>query len=252
MWASVFTALLLFSFSALASEKHPEPPRYGVNSDYAMPLIELKRSPGKTTLEGGILKDIGEAIFSELQIKPEVFLVPKKRVAPALLSGSVVMVCHLNEAWQSKIKDDVFWSQGIYRSTNVIVYVGERNISKIKDLYGERVGTVLNFVYQKMDEYFKKGMVVREDGPNNPANVQKLLSGRINFAIMSNIEFEYFKKIYPSLEAADLGLDSVMTKCALSKSQDYVTIERLDKAIATLKKNGQLEKILKQYQFEKK
>ncbi|XGC79559.1 substrate-binding periplasmic protein [Bdellovibrio bacteriovorus] len=253
MFAVLLAALLLWNTPGIAKTKSGEATlKYGVNSNYAMPLVEVRRTQDVVTLEGGILKDLGEAIYKELKLPLKVYLVPKRRVAPSLVSGNVAIVCHLNEVWQLPIKNDVLWSVDLYRSTNLIVYLGNKPVQKIKDLQGERVGTVLNFVYQVMDEYFKKGGVIREDAPNNDANIQKLINGRISYAIMSNLEFAYYKKMYPALESADLGLDTVMTKCALSKKQDIITIDELNKALSSIKKSGQLDRILKSYSYDKK
>jgi polar amino acid transport system substrate-binding protein len=239
--------LCTFSLGAFAKEPPPGAAYYGVNTDYAMPLVELKRTQqDPAELECGILKDLGEAIFKELGLKPLWFLLPKRRVAPSLISGDVSIICHLNEVWQPAIYKDVYWSKELYQSTNLIVFVGKKPIKKIKDLYGERIGVVLNFIYQSLDAYFKSGDIIRENGPNNESNVQKLLHGRLQFAVMSNLEFEFFKKTYPNLESVDLGMDTVMTKCALSR-KSKITIEQLNKAIDTIKRNGTLEKILKTY-----
>ncbi|WP_413290650.1 substrate-binding periplasmic protein [Bdellovibrio sp. HCB337] len=241
--------LILFSSSsvALSTEATNDTIFIGVNVNYTMPLVEIKNPLFNPEIESGILKDLAEAITQELKLKPVWLLLPKNRVAPSLLSGDVAMVCHLNEVWQPKIKKDVYWSQELYTSTNVIVHHGKKPINKASDLYGERVGTVMNFIYQNLDNEFAKKKIIREDGPNNEANIRKLKYGRINYIVMSNLEFDYYKKIYPTLESADLKMDSVETKCALSKKAP-ITLQQLNRAIDTIKKNGTFQKILKAYQ----
>ncbi|WP_374028300.1 substrate-binding periplasmic protein [Bdellovibrio bacteriovorus] len=246
MNALMALALILTPLCSLAKSSEPKVIRYGINSNYAMPLINVERVQNTPKLEGGLLKDLGLALFKELNLDPTWILLPKSRVASNLNSGNVHLVCHLNEVWQPAIRDTVSWSHELYRSSNLIVYIGGKPIHKAKDLYGKRVGGVLNFIYQYMDDYFKKGLILREDGPNNESNIQKLLNGRIDYIIMSNLEFEYYKKIYSSLESADLGMDEVITKCALSPKAP-VSLEELNRAIDTIRKNGTLEKILKSY-----
>lgn len=236
------------TFAHAAETNHQLSATYGVNSDYAMPLVDLKRIQNTQSLETGILKDLGEALFKEMNFKPTIILLPKKRVAPSLLSGSANIVCHLNEIWQSKIAKDVYWSHDIYQSTNVIVYIGNKPLHQIKDLYGLRVGGVLNFVYRDLEPHFQSKRITREDGPNNESNLQKLLNGRISAIIMSNLEYNYYKKLYPNLDSADLEMDSIMTKCALSKKSKKITLDKLNKAIDAIRKNGTLDKILKTYQ----
>ncbi|MNL12950.1 cystine transporter subunit [compost metagenome] len=236
------------NFARAAETDHQPVVTYGVNSDYALPLVEIKRIQNTQNLEGGILKDLGEALFKEMNLKPTIILLPKKRVAPSLSSGSANLICHLNEIWQSKIADDVSWSHDIYQSTNVIVYIGNKPLRQIKDLFGLRVGSVLNFVYRDLEPHFQSKRIIREDGPNNESNLQKLLNGRISAIIMSNLEYNYYKKTYPNLDSADIEMDSIMTKCALSKKSKKITLENLNKAIDAIQKNGTLDKILKTYQ----
>lgn len=236
--------ICLVSLCAFAAE--PTVIRFGVNSDYAMPLIQVSRKDNNPKLEAGILKDLGEALAAEMNMKVTWILLPKKRVAPNLLSGEISLICHVNEVWQPAIKDAVEWSHDLYRSTNVIVHTKKNSLRSIKDLYGERVGTVLNFVYTNLDKHFAKGEIKRENGPNNESNVQKLLHDRINYVVMSNLEFNYYKRIYPQLDFVDFGLDIVMTKCAVSK-KSTLNLNQLNKAIDSIKKNGTLDRILKSY-----
>ncbi|UXR65445.1 transporter substrate-binding domain-containing protein [Bdellovibrio bacteriovorus] len=217
-----------------------------MNSDYAMPLVDIQRSETSASLKDGILKDLGEALSKELGIPLNTLLLPKQRIAPALLSGRISLICHSSEIWQSKIKAQVFWSHDLYTSTNFVTYLKSRSPRNKKELHGERIGTVLNFIYGGLEEEFQKNLIQREDGPNIGSNVQKLLKGRVNYVLMSNLEYNYFKKSFPALQFSDFGQDSVITKCALSKKSG-ISLSQLNRAIDTIKKNGTLEKILKSY-----
>lgn len=240
----VILAFMLTPLCSSAKETSPVSETYGMNADYALPLLSIKRIQNTQQVDSGILKDLGHAIFKELHLTPEFVLLPKKRVAPSLISGSVNMVCHFHQNWQAKMVDDVYWSQDLYRCSNVIVFIGNKPIHKLLDLTGQRVGGVLNFVYVDAEPLFAAKIFVRENGPNNESNIQKLLNARINFIIMSNLEYEYFKKIYPNLDRADFEMDILNTKCALSKKSN-IKITDLNKAIATLKKNGTIERFSK-------
>lgn len=217
-----------------------------MNSDYAMPLVNIQRTETSAILKDGILKDIGEALSKELGIALNTLLLPKQRIAPALLSGWISFICHSSEIWQPKIKDDVWWSHDLYVSTNFVTFLKNKSPKSKSDLYKERIGTVLNFIYAGLEEDFQKGLILREDGPNIGSNVQKLLKGRVSYVLMSNLEYNYFKKSFPVLQFVDFGQDSVTTKCALSKKSS-ISLSQLNRAIDTIKKNGTLERILKSY-----
>jgi polar amino acid transport system substrate-binding protein len=235
--------------SSTATAKAKEQIVFGVNIDYAMPLVQMKDQAGTNILIGGILKDLGEALAKEMDLDIKWYLVPKRRVAPNLSSGKIDILCHLAEVWQPGIKNDVWWSNKLYRSANVLVYLKEQPISSLKEIYGEPVGVVLNFIYKGLDPSFESGTLKREDGPNNIANIKKLLKGRINYIVMSNLEFAYYHNLYPPLRSVDLAMDEVTTKCAVSK-KSKLKIEDVNKAIAKITRTGTLSKILNSYYFK--
>ncbi|WP_413557152.1 substrate-binding periplasmic protein [Bdellovibrio sp. HCB209] len=241
------TFITMFAFASFAAEKTEIV--FGVNMDYAMPLVQLQTENNSTTLEGGILKDLGTAIAKELKVTPKWFLVPKRRVGPNLSTGKIDILCHLNEVWQPAIKNDVWWTNKLYASSNVLVFLKDnKRITSVKDIEGEDVGVVLNFIYTSLDPHFQSGTIKREDGPNNLANIKKLLKGRIHYIVMSNLEFAYYNSLYPPLQSADLGMDSVLTKCAVSKKSS-LKIEDVNKAIAAITRSGTLDKILRSYYY---
>ncbi|MNK38585.1 membrane-bound lytic transglycosylase F [compost metagenome] len=240
---------VLFFLGMSLFAQTPPPPSdivYGVNMDFAMPLVGVNRVGEKPQLIEGIIKDIGDAIFKELKVEPKFSLLPKKRVAPSLVSGKVSFICHTNEAWQPLIKDEVLWSETLYKSDNWVVFTKGKAPRKISDLNGQRVGVILNFVYLNLDSSFEQKLVLREDSPNTESNLNKLLKGRLSYIIMSNIEYEYYKKKYPQLQFADVQIGSFMTKCALSRNSK-LSLKSLNKAIERIKENGTLDRILKKY-----
>lgn len=244
-----FIPALIFILSSSLSWAKEDPPDklyFGVNSNYTLPLIEVKNPLHKPEVESGLLKDLGDAIAGEMKLKPIWILLPKNRVAPSLLSGDIDLICHLHEIWQSQIKKDVWWTQELYQSVNVVVYLGKKSIANLKDLNGERVGTVVNFIYHDLEPEFTTKRITREDGTNNQSNIQKLIHGRLDYIVMSNFEYDYFSRIYPELKESELRMDGVRTKCALSKKSKF-TLEQVNHAIDAIKKSGAYSKILKTY-----
>ncbi|MBS1972484.1 MAG: transporter substrate-binding domain-containing protein [Bdellovibrionales bacterium] len=127
---------------------------FGINSNYSMPLVEIQNPLHKPEVERGLLKDLGEAIAAEMKLKTTWILLPKNRVAPSLLSGDIDIICHIHEIWQPAIRNDVLWTSELYPSVNVIVSASKKTIQKLKDLHGERVGTVVNFIYHDLESEF--------------------------------------------------------------------------------------------------
>lgn len=238
--------LILLSSLSWSKEGPTEKIYFGVNANHTLPLVEIYPPPHSPEVESGLLKDLGEAIASELKLKPTWILLPKNRIAPSIVSGDIDVICHIHKIWQNGIRDDVFWSDDLYTSENVIIHTNPKSIQKIKDLQGERVGTVLNFIYQDLEPAFVSKQIIREDAPTNQSNIQKLIHGRLDYVVMSSIEYDYYSHIYPILRESDLKMDSIRTKCALSK-KSKISLSQLNRAIDSIKKNGIYLKILKNY-----
>jgi polar amino acid transport system substrate-binding protein len=219
---------------------------YGINADFAMPMLEVTSPLRNPKIEKGIFKDLGEALAKELEIKPVWILLPKNRIGPSLLSGNISIICHTHEVWNPQIRDEIQWSHDLYRSTNVIAFMGKKKARTVKDLYGERVGVIRNFIYRSLEDAFSKNLIHRENESNVSINLQKLVHGHVDYIVMSNFEFQYFKKAYPNLSHIDLALDVTDVKCALSKSSK-ISLNQLNRAIDLIKNNGTLDKILRSY-----
>jgi len=217
---------------------------YGIVSETNSPFLELDSSRGLNEITGGILKNIADALAQELKIKTvTMVLIPQKRIGPSLISGDISMVCFSHESWfPPTIASQLLWSDEIFTNTNYIVAINAKPVQKVEDLFGKQVGTNVNYYYKKLDPYFEKNKITKDPGPNSSNNIKKLTHGRIDYLLISNLEFDFYKKKHPNLRSYDIGLDTVKVKCALSKKAS-ITLEHLNKAIAALKKNHILEKI---------
>lgn len=240
--------LLIFSISntLLANELPLQNVYYGINTDFTMPMIEITNASQRPELKGGIFKDIGEALSKELQIHPIFILLPKNRIGPALTTGSVDIVCHMHEAWSPKEKDLLLWSHELYKSTNIIAYLGKQRIRTIKDLYNHRLGVINNFIYHSLNDAFEKKLILREGANNIEGNIRKLIFKRIDYIVMSTFEYQYYKKIHPDLQSFPLTRDTISVKCAISK-KSKIHLNKLNNAIDALKKNDAFKKILNAY-----
>ena len=234
----------LFLFNGISNAK-PKIVYYGVANETNLPFVEVDNSKGYSQISGGILKKLAEALSKELGLNSSLVLLPQKRVGPDLEAGDLSLVCFVHENWFPKeFTAKLLWSDALATNTNLIATAKQKPVSKIEDLYGKQVGTIVNYFYKTLDPYFEKNKIIRETGPSTSSNIQKLIHGRIDYMIISNMEFNFYKKKYPQLQAYDLKMDILNVKCALSKKAD-IDIEDLNQAIANLKKTGALDKILK-------
>jgi polar amino acid transport system substrate-binding protein len=243
-YAIFLTAMFPICVIASAQVSKPKAAYVGIPIETRMPFLEVENSLTKPKIKSGILKELAEALLKELGIAPTLVLLPKKRIAPDLISGDISIVCYTNEAWIPHAAKEMHWSKDFATNTNLIVGVRANNskVKGIEDLYGKNVGTIINFFYQNLDPYFEKSLILKDPGPDNESNIKKLLFGRIDYMILSSLEFDFHKKSHPQLVAYDLGLDLVKVKCAVSKKSD-INLPQLNKAIDKLQQNGTLRKI---------
>ncbi|MBS1969977.1 MAG: transporter substrate-binding domain-containing protein [Bdellovibrionales bacterium] len=238
----VLTSLVLLAGAAFAKTKTLY---YGVANETNLPFVEVDYSNGRAEVTGGILKKLADALTNELNLKPGIILLPQKRVGPDLVSGELGIVCFVHQSWfPPELTNQLLWSDELTSNTNLITTIKGKPVSKIEDLFGKQVGAIVNYYYKKMDPYFESGKITKETGPSTASNIQKLLHGRMEYMIISNLEYDFYKKKNPELRSYDLGLDTVKVKCALSKKAG-IELGELNKAIAALKKNGTLDKIFK-------
>jgi len=233
---------LLAQNSTLLKPKKPQKAFFGVSMETSLPFVEIINASTKPEIKSGILKDLAEALFAELKIEPVLVLSPKKRVGPDLVSGDLSIVCYAHESWFPNTEEHLLWSNELTTNTNMIVSLGKKRVKKIDDLFGKNVGTIVNYVYKNLDPYFEKNKILRQNGPNNESNVQKLLHERIDYLILSNLEYYFYKKSYPNLVADDLGMDTSRVKCAVSKKSG-IDLNQLNIAIEKLRASGKLAQI---------
>lgn len=218
---------------------------YGIANETNSPFVEVETSKGRVEITGGILKDLAEALTQELGLKPSMVLLPQQRVGPDLVNGQLGMVCFVHETWFPKeLAAQFLWSDELTANINYIATINGKPVNKVEDLFSKQVGTIVNYYYKILDPYFDKGKIVRDAGPSTSSNIQKLVHGRIDYMIISNLEFDFYKKKNPKLRSYDLGLDNVRVKCALSKKSG-ISLEQLNKAIASLRKKGTLDKVFR-------
>lgn len=242
----IFYCMFFFLAKAAAQNLKAHEIYFGISNETTLPFIEIENQLTRPSIKSGILKEFAGALFKELNMTPVLVLIPKKRIAPELISGDLDLVCYAHESWFPQNQNQLLWSREITTNNNVII--GLRNnkskVKKIEDLYGKRIGAVVNFVYSNLTPYFEKNLILRENGPNNESNLQKLIFGRVEYMILSDLEYNYHKKRYPQLVAYDLNLDMVKVKCAVSKKSS-INMNRLNQAIEKLQSNGTITKIFR-------
>lgn len=228
------------------SQTATRPISYGMNDSNSPPFLRIDNSTETPAIQGGLFFDLGLEIGRKLKRPIHFMLSPRKRLDAGLASGEIELVCYNTEAWAGSYAKDYNWSVPIFEQTNLVVglktSMKNTPLNSLKDLKGKTLGTALGFVYPALIPYFKDGAIKREDAPSGMANIEKLHSGRIQYIVLNNLEYNFYRKQYTDLKEAPFVIDPINVKCASSKKSD-LKISDINTAIKELKESGRLHKV---------
>ncbi len=209
-------------------------------TNLGMPLAQFTNDQ----LTGGIVKELGDAIARRLGREAVYRNIPPKRVSKTLTVGDADSVCYILPDW---VKGDFDWSPPLIPDGDLVVSRADApKITKLSDLIGQRVGTVLGYPYPSVNASIG-GRFERDDAQSAELNLKKLSLGRTDHALVEKSSFDYEKRLRPdSTLRIDLVVDSYQAKCAFSK-RSQVPFQLVQPAIQSLMDDGTIERVLSHY-----
>ena len=224
----------------------PRPITYGMNDSNSPPFLQIDHTAETPIIQSGLFFDLGLEVGKKLKRPIRFMLSPRKRLDSGLADGEIELVCYNTEAWAGNYAKAYNWSIPIFKQSNLVVGLIKNmqnvRLKSLKDLNGKTLGTALGFVYPALIPYFKNSNIKREDALSGLANIEKLQSERVQYIILNNLEFNYYRKKYASLQAAPFEIDPINVKCASSKKSN-LKISDINVAVLELKKAGRLQKV---------
>ena len=212
---------------------------FAVSYDVAMPLAEFRGFD----LVQGILMDLGNAIAAEMHRKAKFVVVPRKRLDATLERGLVDGGCYYRPEW---LETKLNWSEPII--PNDILLVSGSNVpkpSRLEDVVGKRIGVVLGYKYPELDALGSD--YLREDAPNMPLNISKLLVGHVQYAVVDQMSLDFQQKTHPKLASfARLSVTKINASCGFSPASK-IPFSEISSAIQRLEGRHAIEAILAQY-----
>lgn len=213
-----------------------------VDSTAEMPLALIQSGQ----LNDGILRDVGLALADKLGREAQFHVLPRKRLADELVAGTGAdIVCSYLPSW---LPGELDWSKPFLPDEQLLLSSKpEPAPARPADLGGERVGTVLGFVYPEMQQLLGPAFV-RDDALDAGANLRKLSLGRMRHAIVGRLQFDYQMRLgnYKLDLHPPLVISSFVGQCGLSRRSSLTLVE-LNKAIAALQAEGGVQRILAKY-----
>lgn len=196
---------------------------------------------------GGMSLELGRLLARQLGLELTLVALPRKRLRDELLQGRVDGACAYLPAW---LPGPLQWSKPFFQQEYAIVSRADAPApTQLEALRGQRLGTVLGFVYPELERALGGGFV-RDDAPDAAANLRKLAAGRLQHVAVSQRLLGYLRRsgqfsaaVHPPLPVGEL-----LTQCALGPAAK-VTVQQLNQAIDAIERNGSLAALYRRYDY---
>jgi len=210
-------------------------------------------APFSYTLNGqliGIFPDLMAAIARQSGDQLENQALPMKRLLNAFESGLLDIEVGVNPKWRSTSLTPGAYSDAFLLVNDVLCYrVGKRKKNEnISNFLGETIGVIANYSYPEFDAAFAKGSIKRADIFTNTSLLVMLKAMRFDQIIISQYVKQYWAKTDPDKYNCEEGrvVESRSIMLRVHPTKAYAVM-RFNAAINTLKKNGELDAILRRY-----
>jgi len=195
-------------------------------------------------LEGGIIKDLGDAIAERMGLAARYVSTPSARVSEALNSGRADCLCYALPEW---LIGTFYWSDPVIEDAEEIASRFDAPpIKTLADLADEPVGTVIAYHYREVEaalgSHFR-----REEAKTMELNIRKIVAGRMRYAIVEKLPFDYALRHNPTGQVrVALVYAPVAARCALSRGS-AIEFSRFDAAVKSLIADGTVARIMATY-----
>ena len=237
---ALFGALFALSLHSTLCLAAPRPISFVALRSEPVPLAFFRSN----TLEGGILKDLGEAIAEKLHTTAVFVTIPRLRIDDALARGEVDAICDARPEWYGSRLN---WSAPIFVNANVLIMRnGATAVSRFEQLRGKTVGGVFGYVYPDLDAQVG-GAYRRDDAPTMVNSIMKLQAGHIDYAVVNKITFDWELRTNPELRSFPaLTIRQYQAQCGFSPAGN-ISFAQASRAVDELIKDGTVERILARY-----
>jgi ABC-type amino acid transport substrate-binding protein len=240
---NVRTLAILLSWLAMpsvASAAGPAAIVFVAPTNDSMPLARFENG----ALEAGIIKDLGDAIAARAGMGVRYLSLPSARVSFGLNSGQADALCYALPEW---LNGEFDWSAPVIDDAEIIVTRADvPTVRTLDDLADERVGTVIAYHYRevlsKLGPHF-----LRDDSRSMELNIRKIVAGRMKYAIVEKLPFDYALRQNPTnLVRVDLVYSPFAARCAFSR-HSKIPFAVFDNAVNDLIADGTVARILAAY-----
>lgn len=234
--------LLMLLCSSLAAQERPL--RFAISDSWAMPMVRIEN--GVAT--GGILYDLQRRLAEKVGRQADLLVLPRLRIAQLMTRSQIDVRCYVNPDWLKDSHYQYTWSIPFMIQRDLLVSRFKQPPVELEALQGERIGTVLGFVYPRLEPLFASGQLTREDARTQDLVLAKLAAGRYAYAVSNELALNWLnrnrpadKQLYP---VGELAADPI--SCIVREEADVPSMALL-RAMVQMKQAGEFEAILARY-----
>ncbi|MGV6393964.1 substrate-binding periplasmic protein [Pseudomonas caspiana] len=234
--------LLLLSQTSAAAEP---PLRFSVSESWSMPLIQLDE--GEPT--AGILFDIMKSLARQLGLRAEYHVLPRLRVQAALERGEVDIRCYAAQAWVPNLSGDYSWSLPILYQRDLLIASAATAAGPYpRQFDSETVGTVLGYNYPELQHLFNNHQLVREDARNQEQTLRKLVAGRYNYAVSSELALDWVNRDLPANQRMKvIAMVSDQPAGCIIRNDPGLPTQKILRTLVRMRVSGEIQQIVDQY-----
>lgn len=146
----------------------------------------------------GINRDFGELLKKHLgQRQIDIRPVSRSRLNSILANDEPAIVLWSNPVWFEREGRQYLWTEPLFVDQDVVVYergVG-RNIKTLNGIEGLKVGGRQGYFYVGLDDLVSQNRVLRVDVDSDWKNLENLLAGSIDVAVISKSSLLYYVQL---------------------------------------------------------
>jgi ABC-type amino acid transport substrate-binding protein len=219
--------------------------RFSVAESWSMPLIQLDDHQPTS----GILFDIMQSLSRQVGREAEYHVLPRLRVQAALERGEVDIRCYAAQAWVPHLSGDYFWSLPILYQRDLLIASAETAAGPYPNQFdNETIGTVLGYNYPDLQHLFDTHQLVREDARNQEQTLRKLVAGRYNYAVSSQLVLDWVNLDLPdSQRLKAISLIGEQPAGCIVRNDPGLPTQKILRTLVRMRVSGEIQQIINRY-----
>jgi len=183
----------------------------------------------------------------ELQFMPRARL--NKQIEFGLFDSAIIGA---NPAWFDDVAEDKFlWTRSVLHDANEVISNLNNPVEydEPASLVGMRLGGIRGYYYVGIDSLVAQGKIEREDVNQVQQNIQKVIHGRFDVALVNRSFVDYYLTLNKLTFYISKKKHSIHSRHIMFSKKRYSTYVIVDEILRQASQNGDLKKLLNKYNY---